>query len=115
MSELNKVPGLFPKKPSLRVSNTVSVRSESLNTYSRIFGLTLYLTGVFSLTFSLALFPVVLREPLELAGRTQNVYHGFTHDPVHWWKARLLLLLKRSLRTSSALCVEETMIVMKNR
>lgn len=47
MAELNKVPGLFPKKTSLPASNTVSVRSYSLKA-CRIFVLILYLTGVFS-------------------------------------------------------------------
>lgn len=48
MSELNKVPGLFPNKTSLPASNTVSVRSNSLNAYKRIFGFVLYSTAALS-------------------------------------------------------------------
>lgn len=74
------------------------------------------LIGVSFPMYSFAVLPVNHWEPLGLADGTQNVYHGFTRDLVHWWTAPLLLFLKKSLTTSSAWCVEEMMMMMrKNR
>lgn len=109
MAELNKVPGLFPRRMAVSASSTVI-------TQILLFNLTTHLplchssvsTGTIWFRFShdrLLGAPRELQWPL---GETQSVCpdptQGPTRGPARWWTDPPALLQKRSPRTSSAWC-----------
>lgn len=105
MAELNKVPGLFPRRMAVSASSTVI-------TQILLFNLTTQLplchssvsTGTIWLCFSRDRLLGAPRELRRLSGETRSVCPDPTRGPARWWTDPPALLQRRRRRTSSAWC-----------
>lgn len=105
MAELNKVPGLFPRRMAMSASSTVI-------TQILLFNLITHLplchssvsTGTIWFCFSHDRLLGAPQELQRLLEETRSVCPDPTRGPAHWWTDPPALLQRRSPRTSSAWC-----------